>query len=245
MSLTVSRKKTYVVGATLDSDGERYKKWSDMISKSTKHLWIKFKLKPFLKGASSHSRREEETRKTKVVSAVGTNSLEDDGNLVPAAHLPQCQTLSWRACGHWSSGPCGSGSSAEWCSSLSRGPGHTRQEHDTSRWNAKPTLKALRGTVAPDAWGSVHPAGVTPKQLQALKAKMLFRMISALHLPMGIRPEAQPSEGKHSVGLKRYWLKQVVNSYCLASISASMLACLGRSWIWGWGAFVPRSIKWG
>ena len=26
MSLTVSRKKTYVVGVTLDSDGERYKK---------------------------------------------------------------------------------------------------------------------------------------------------------------------------------------------------------------------------
>lgn len=32
MSLTVSRKKTYVVGATLDSDGERYKRRSDMIS---------------------------------------------------------------------------------------------------------------------------------------------------------------------------------------------------------------------
>ena len=175
---------------------------------------------------------------------MGTNSLEDDGSLVPAAHLPRCQTLSWQACGHWSSGPCGSGSSAEWCSSLSRGPGHTRREHDTSRWNAKPTLKALWGTAAPDAWGSVYPVGVTPKQLRALKAKTLFRMISALHLPMGIRPESQPSEGKHSVGLKRCWLKQVVNSYCLSLNPALTLACLGGSWIWGWGAFVPRSIKW-
>ena len=93
--------------------------------------------------------------------------------------------------------------------------------------------------MAPDAWGSVHPAGVTPKQLQALKAKTLFRMISALHLPMGIRPEAQPSEGKHSVGLKRCWLKQVVNSYCLASISASMLACLEDLEFGGGGLLFP------
>lgn len=69
-----------------------------------------------------------------------------------AAHLPQCQTLSWPACGHWSSGPCGSGNSAEWCSCLSRGSGHTRQERDTSHWNAKSTLGALPGTVAPTAW---------------------------------------------------------------------------------------------
>ena len=71
---------------------------------------------------------------------------------VSAPHLPQCQTLSWQACGHWSSGPCGSGNSAEWCSSLSRGPGHTRQEHDTSHWNAKSALGAHTGTPVPSAW---------------------------------------------------------------------------------------------
>lgn len=57
-------------------------------------------------------------------------------SLHPAlTYLPQCQTQSSQACGHWASEPCGCDSSAGKCSVLSRGSGHTRLEHDTSHWN--------------------------------------------------------------------------------------------------------------
>lgn len=50
-------------------------------------------------------------------------------------YLPQYQTQSSLACGHWASEPCGCDSSAGQCSALSTGSDHTMLEHDTSHWN--------------------------------------------------------------------------------------------------------------